>query len=56
MYIQYYNMSQMIHHWETQGMELSGLEDILMKDLHILSFPLSLIIREYVYIHTWAMY
>jgi hypothetical protein len=39
-------LNGLICHWETQGMELSVLEDILMKDLTILSFPLSLIIRE----------
>ena len=47
-HVQCHVMSQLICHWETQGMELSVLEDILMKDLTILSFPLSLIIREYV--------
>ena len=39
---------QLIGHWESKKLDMSELEDILGKDLSIICFPLSLIIREYV--------
>ena len=38
---------QLIGHWESEKMDLSELEDVLGKDLHILCYPLSIIIRKY---------
>jgi hypothetical protein len=40
--------SALIGHWESKKLDMSELEEILGKDLSIICFPLSLIIREYV--------
>ena len=39
-------LSQLIEHWEGQRLELSKLEEVLVKEIATLSFPFSLIIRE----------